>query len=153
VIPLLAILVAVLLLPAAAHAKVTCEGPREPARDVPLRGLPDSPIAGRTYLVTARSGKGVNPTPHLGAEHCGGHVPHEATAGAGGWFRRVGDGVYELDLRFPAPGPWAVVYMDRDGRFHELGMRTVRPANGFWPAFGPALWPVEPLALLQLSTK
>jgi hypothetical protein len=159
VILLLAVALVALALPAAAQAKITCEQPRTPARDVPLDGLPDAPVAGRTYDVTATlvPDEGVNPVPHLGAEHCGGGVPHEATAGAGGWFRPRGGGVYVLELRFSHPGPWAVSFMDRHGRFHELGLRTVLPANGFWPArapevllraFGPVVWIFEPGALL-----
>jgi hypothetical protein len=165
VIPLLAIaLAAVLVLPAAvAQAKITCEEPHLRDRGAPVEGLPEAPVAGRTYTVTATLApdEGVNPTPHLGAEYCGDAVPHEATAGAGGWFRRRGGGEYVLELRFRHHGPWMVSFMDRHGGFHELGMRTVLPANGFWPApdpeplpraalraFGPVVWMFEPGALL-----
>jgi hypothetical protein len=138
VVAVLVILLAALLLPAAAQAKVTCEQPPQPARDVPLRGLPEHPISGRSYRIVAwqRPDEGVNPAPHLGAEYCGDDAPLEALAGAGDWFRRVpgGGGHYELELRFPVAGPWAVSFMDRWGRFHDLGVRTVLPANGFSPA-------------------
>jgi hypothetical protein len=138
VIVVLAILLAVLVLPAAAHAKFTCEQPRTPARDVPLRGLPDHPVAERTYRIVAtlRPDEGVNPVPNLGAQYCGDDATRDARAGAGGWFRRVpgSGGRYALELRFASPGPWALSFMDRHGRFHELGLRSVRPANGFWPA-------------------
>jgi hypothetical protein len=133
-----------LVLPAAAQAKVTCEQPGRPARDVPIRGLPAHPVAERTYrlVATLRPDEGVNPAPHLGAEYCGGDAPREAMAGAGGWFRRVpgGGGAYVLELRFASPGPWAVSFMDRHGHFHELGLRSVRPANGFRPAPLGLVW-------------
>jgi hypothetical protein len=133
VIAVLGILLVALLLPASAEAKVTCEGPHIPDRDAPLRGLPDHPIVGRTYRLTATlPDRGVNPVPHLGAEYCGRAAPHESRAGAGGWFRRVpgAGGTYLLELRFRSAGPWAVSFMDRHGWFYELGIRTVLPANG-----------------------
>jgi hypothetical protein len=135
VVPVLALVIATMLLPAVAEAKVTCEGARQPERDVRLRGLPDDPVAGRVYRLTAtlRPDEGVNHAPHLGAQHCGDRVPHEARAGAGGWFRRQnvhGDRVYGLDLRFSAPGPWALSFMDRAGRFHDLGWRWVETPGG-----------------------
>jgi hypothetical protein len=140
VIPLVALLVAVLALPAAAQAKVTCTPPagREPG--APLHGLPDHPIADRTYRLTATlPDRGVNPVPHLGAEYCGHDRTPESVAGAGGWFRRVpgAGGSFALELRFPSAGPWAVSFMDRDGRFHELGILTVLPADGFSPSRSP----------------
>jgi hypothetical protein len=134
VISLLAIAIAALLLPAAADAKLTCDGARRPERDVPLRGLPGDLVAGRVYRLTAtlRPDEGVNHAPHFAAEHCGDPVPHEAAAGAGGWFRRQGGdgaGVYVLELRFTASGPWALSFMDRHGRFHDLGLRWVEKAG------------------------
>jgi len=127
--------IAALLMPAAAAAKVTCEEPRRPAEDVPLRGLPDAPIEGREYRLTAvlRAEVGVNPAPHLAVEYCGDDVPRESAASPGGWFReRRGRGadVYVLDLRFDHPGPWTLAFMDRTGAFKELGFRHVRAADG-----------------------
>jgi hypothetical protein len=164
VLPLLAIaLAAALVLPAAAQAKITCKEPRTPDPDVPVEGLPEAPVAGRTYTVTATLApdEGVNPVPHLGAEYCGDAVANAATAGAGDWFKRRGRGEYVLELRFRHPGPWMVSFMDRHGHFHELGMRTVLPANGVWPApdpepvpraalraFGLVVWIFERGALL-----
>jgi hypothetical protein len=120
-----------LLLPTVAEAKITCEEPQRPARQAPLRGLPDTPVAGREYRLTAvlRPDAGVNPAPHLAAQHCGPLAPHEVAAGAGGGFQRRGRGVYTLVLRFDRPGPWALSLMDRHGRFHELGFRQVRAAE------------------------
>src|SRR5918992_3331367 len=90
VIPLVALLVAALALPAAAQARVPCTPPAGPEPGAPLRGLPDHPVADRTYRLTATlPDRGVNPVPHLGAEYCGWAAPHESRAGAGGWFRRV----------------------------------------------------------------
>jgi hypothetical protein len=135
VLALLAILLAALVLPAAAQAKVTCEEPRRAGRDVPLRGLPAAPEVDRVYRLTAtlQDGEGVNPAPHLAAEYCGGGAAHEATAGAGGWFSARGNGRYVLDLRFTHPGPWAVSFMDRDGVFHDLGIRRVGPTERLAP--------------------
>jgi hypothetical protein len=151
VIAVLAILLAALLLPPAAHAKVSCASPAHAEPGVPLRGLPQQPIADRTYrLVATLPEGGVNPAPHLGAEHCGEDVPRDSIAGAGGWFRRVpgaGEG-FLLELRFPSAGPWAVVFMDRDGGHHELGMLTVLPANGISPARAPRVT-ARKLALLH----
>jgi hypothetical protein len=150
VLPLLALVLAALVLPAAAQAKVTCEQPTRP-ETAPLRGLPDHPIAGRVYQLTARlPDRGVNPVPHLGAEYCGPGVPREATAGAGGWFTRVpgSGGGYLLRLRFPSAGPWAVSFMDRHGRFHELGFRSVLPANGVWTAPIGRAWVEEAVRIL-----
>jgi hypothetical protein len=141
VIAVLALLLAALLLPAAAEAKVTC-APVDAEPGVPLRGLPEHPVARRTYpLAVTLLDRGVNPTPHLGAEYCGDDRPHHSAAGAGGWFRRVrgSGGGYALDLRFPFAGPWAASFMDRDGGFHELGVITVLPANGISPAAAPRL--------------
>ena len=136
-IAVLGILLVALLLPASAEAKVTCGGPQSRDRDAPLRGLPDHPVVGRTYRLTATlPDRGVNPVPHLGAEYCGWAAPHESRGGAGGWFRRVpgAGGTYLLELRFRSAGPWAVSFMDRHGWFYELGIRTVLPANGISPA-------------------
>jgi hypothetical protein len=151
VLPLLALVLAALLLPAAAEAKVTCEQPTRPKPGAPLRGLPDHPIAGRVYQLTARlPDRGVNPVPHLGAEYCGRDVPRESKAGAGGWFRRVpgSGGGYLLRLRFPSAGPWAVSFMDRHGRFHELGIRSVRPTGGFWSAPLGLVWVEDAVRIL-----
>ena len=146
---MLALVIAALLLPSVADAKITCEEPRRLAEDVPLLGVPDAPVEGREYRITAilRPDEGVNPTPHLAAEYCGGGPPHEATAGAGGWFRARGSGVYALRLRFDHPGPWALSFMDRHGMFHTLGFRNVRPAlsvtrqRQFSTKYGPVPWP------------
>jgi hypothetical protein len=144
-----ALVIAALLLPSVAEAKITCEVPQLPAGDVPLLGVPDAPVVGREYRVKAilRPDEGVNATPHLGAEYCGGGPPQEATAGAGGWFRARGSGVYTLRLRFDHPGPWALSFMDRHGMFHALGFRHVRPAPSatgerqFSTKYGPVPWP------------
>jgi hypothetical protein len=127
----LAIVIAALLLPAGAQAKVTCEEPQRPADHIPLFGLPDAPVAGREYRlsVTLLLDRGVNPAPHLAAEYCG--VARRPVAGAGGWFRARGDGRYTLVLRFDRPGPWALSFMDRHGVFHPLGFRQVRPVPRF----------------------
>jgi hypothetical protein len=135
----LTIVIAALLLPALAEAKVTCAEPQRPAGAVPLRGLPYGPVAGREYRLTAvlRPDEGVNPAPHLAAEYCG--AGSEPVPGAGGWFRARGDGEYTLVLRFDRPGPWVLSFMDRRGVFHPLGFRQVRPAGG------PDLPPKQPL--------
>jgi hypothetical protein len=149
----LALVIAALLLPAPAEAKVTCEEPVRPAAEVPLRGLPDAPIAGREYRLTTvlRAEVGVNPAPHLAAEYCGGGARHESPAGAGGWFRpRAGFGgdFYVLDLRFERAGPWALSFMDRSGVFKNLGLRHVRPAG---EAELPRQQPLAGLAFLALE--
>jgi hypothetical protein len=171
VVVLPALLLMALLLPTVAEAKITCEEPQRAARQAPLRGLPDSPVAGREYRLTAvlRTDAGVNPAPHLAAQHCGPLAPHEVAAGAGGGFQRRGRGVYTLVLRFDRPGPWALSFMDRHGRFHGLGFRQVRPEREAEPApeqplvarlgalaLEQVLWIFEPGAVLaspQFSTK
>jgi hypothetical protein len=70
---------------------------------------------------------GVNPVPHLGAERC--DTDGRERPAADGWFRRVagaGGHVYALTLRFPEPGRWALSLMDREGTFHDFGLRRVR---------------------------
>jgi hypothetical protein len=144
VIALLAIAVVLLALPAAAEAKITCAEPRTPSLDLPLRGVPDNPVAGRTYRITAslRADVGVNAVPYLGAEYCGDDVPRESIAGAGGWFRRLGGGVYVVELRFPTPGPWSVSFMDKHGHFHELDLPPVRGMPSL--SLEQAVWIFEP---------
>jgi hypothetical protein len=149
----LAIVIAALLLPAVAEAKVSCEEPQRPAEDAPLLGLPDAPVEGREYWITAilRRDEGVNPTPHLAAEYCGRgrHLP--TAAGGGGWFRSRGGGVYVLRLRFDRPGPWALSFMDRHGMFNALGFRHVRPAGGAEPAPQQPLGDQHPTGLPFLT--
>jgi hypothetical protein len=142
-----AIVIAALLLPAAAEAKVTCEEPQRPAEDAPLLGVPDAPVEGREYWITAilRPDEGVNAAPHLAAEYCGRDRHLSISAGAGGWFRSRGRGVYVLRLRFDRPGRWALSFMDRHGMFHALGFRPVHPAGGAQPA------PQQPLGDRQLT--
>jgi hypothetical protein len=146
VLPLVAIAVALLALPAAAEAKITCAEPRTPAPNLPLRGLPDHPVADRTYRITAtlRADVGVNAVPYLGAEYCGDDVPRESRAGAGGWFRDEGAGVYVVELRFPTPGPWAVSFMDKHGHFHELDLPPVRGLPSL--SLRQAVWIFQPAA-------
>jgi hypothetical protein len=142
---LVAIAIVLLALPAAAEAKITCAEPLRPEPDPPfLRGVPDDPVAGKTYRITIRlrADVGVNAVPYLGAEYCGDDVPREAMAGAGGWFRRQGAGVYVVELRFPSPGPWAASYMDKHGYFHELDLPPVRGLPSL--SLEQAVWIFQP---------
>jgi hypothetical protein len=153
VVALVAIAVALLALPAAAAAKITCAEPRTPAPNLPLRGVPDDPVADRTYRITAtlRADVGVNPAPYLGAEYCGDDAAPESMAGAGGWFRRQGAGVYAVELRFPDPGPWAVAFMDRHGHFHELDLPPVRGLPSL--SLEQAVWMLQPGAASSLRSR
>jgi hypothetical protein len=153
VIAVVAIAMVLLALPAAAEAKITCAEPRTPSLDLPLHGVPDDPVADRTYRITAtlRADVGVNPVPYLGAEYCGDDVPREAMAGAGGWFRRQGAGVYVVELRFPSPGPWAVSFMDKHGHFHELDLPPVRGLPSL--SLDQAVWLLQPSAASSLRSR
>jgi hypothetical protein len=159
--PLLAGLAAFLIVPAGARAKVTCDarGARTPSVD--LRGLPRSPVVARTYTVrlVTRTTPAVNPGPALATIYCGAGTPVARTRPANGRFRRAGDpaqGVFDIRLRFPRAGPWAVSLMDLDGTFHDLGRRTVRPhsrATARPPSHaaggsGPSAWAVLAVTLL-----
>jgi hypothetical protein len=128
----LAIAVALLVLPAGAAAKFTCEARGAPPDGTVLHGLPAKPIAGQTYALSVTlPADGVNSAPYLGAEYCGDPRGRGRPAGAGGWFRRVRGtqrDVYTLSLRIPKPGRWALSFMDLDGTFHDLGLRSVPPA-------------------------
>jgi hypothetical protein len=145
----LAIVIAALLLPAVAQAKVTCEEPQRPAGHTPLFGVPDAPVVGREYRLSAipLPDRGVNPAPHLAAEYCG--VARRPVAGAGGWFRAREGGRYTLVLRFDRPGPWALSFMDRRGVFHPLGFRQVRGAGERQPALPPQQWLGQLLWIFQ----
>jgi hypothetical protein len=145
VLPLLAFVLAALMLPAAAEAKITCAEPLRPEPDPPfLSGVPDDPVAGKTYRITIRlrADVGVNAVPYLGAEYCGDGVPRDSMSGAGGWFRQRGADVYIVDLRFPSPGPWAVSYMDKHGWFHELDLPPVRGLPSL--SLEQAVWIFQP---------
>jgi hypothetical protein len=127
--PLLAailVLAATLLgFPAAARAKFTCEERGKQPQGFVLRGLPAAPVAERAYPLTVtllRQRHGVNPTPYLGAERCGGR----GVGGAGGWFRRVRGDRYALSLRFSESGSWALSFMDRGGAFYDVGLQRVQ---------------------------
>ena len=140
-LPLLASALVAGVLPSSAGAKFTCEQRGLQPVGAALRGLPASPIAGRSYriVVTLPTSTGVNPRPYLGAQHCeraGGREPAPAIDGR---FRRVGgqgSRVFALNLRFPRPGPWALSFMDLDGSFYDLGLRQVR-----WSATGTRITP------------
>jgi hypothetical protein len=135
---LLVCLCASLLMPAGAAAKVTCDtgGPRAPSID--LRGLPRSPVVGRTYsLRLVTHARALNDRPVLMTMHCGAGNPVANTSPANGSFRRLGDpagGVFTLSVRFPRAGPWAVSVMDLDGSFFDLGRRKVRAEAAAPPA-------------------
>lgn len=118
----------VLAFPAAASAKFTCEERGKRPHGFVLRGLPAAPVAGTAYPLTVtllRQRHGVNPTPYLGAERCGGG----GVGGAGGWFRHAHGDRYVLSLRFSDPGRWALSFMDRGGAFYDLGVRRVQAAR------------------------
>jgi hypothetical protein len=116
-----------LFVPAGAAAKVTCEsrGVRTPSID--LSDVPLSPVVGRTYAVRlVTDASALNPRPALATVYCGAGHHLAATTPADGWFRRVARGVYDVRVRFPRAGSWAISVMDLDGSFHDLGRRIVR---------------------------
>jgi hypothetical protein len=124
---LLCLAAAGLLVPADAGAKVSCEsrGVRTPSID--LRGLPRSPVVGRTYTVRlVTHARAWNPRPALATVYCGAGNAIAVTKPANGWFRRA-RGVFDVMARFPQAGSWAISVMDLDGSFHDLGRRHVRP--------------------------
>jgi LPXTG-motif cell wall-anchored protein len=128
---LLASAVSAVLLPGDALAKFTCEERGRRPERIAARGLPASPIAGRSYrlVVTLPRSSSANPRPYLGAQFCGEASERATAPGIDGWFRRVGgDGsrVFALDVRFPQPGRWALSFMDLDGSFYDFGLRRVR---------------------------
>jgi hypothetical protein len=131
---------ALLAFPITAEAKFTCRDRGDRPQGFVLRGLPAVPVAVRAYPLTAtllRHRRGVNPTPHLGAQRCGRGSP----ASAGGGFRHVHGDSYVLSLRFPEPGRWALSFMNRDGTFYDVGVRRVAAA-------GPGLWLAAPVKRL-----
>jgi hypothetical protein len=122
------------LLPGSADAKFTCEDRGLEPEGIVLRGLPASPIAGRSYTltVTLLDGYGPNSGPNLGAQYCGESVEPKNAPGIDAWFRRVGGAgspVFSADVRFPRPGPWALSVMDLDGYFYDFGLRDVRATS------------------------
>ena len=126
----LAVVLAAAVLPSSAMAKFTCDARGRPPEGIALRGLPASPLAGRSYriVVTLPRSTGVNARPYLGAQHCGRGSGGEPAPGIDGWFRPVGaqgSRVFTLDVRFPRPGPWALSFMDLDGSFYDFGLRQV----------------------------
>jgi hypothetical protein len=128
---LLASAVSALLLADDALAKFTCDERGQPPDTIALRGLPASPIAGRSYplLVTLPTGYGANPAPYLGGQYCGTAGERATVPGLNGSVRRVGGNgsrVFALELRFPRPGPWALSFMDLDGTFYDFGLRRVK---------------------------
>jgi hypothetical protein len=139
-------------LPSDARAKFTCEERGQEPNGIELRGLPSSPIAGRSYTltVTLADAQGPNPSPYLGGQYCGEAIDPERAPGIDGRFRRAGgdaSGVFKLNLRFSRPGPWALSFMGLDGSFYDFGLREVRPsgpavraalASGASPAGGSA---------------
>ena len=133
-LPLLASALVAGVLPSSAGAKFTCEQRGLQPMGVALRGLPASPIAGRSYriVVTLPTSTGVNPRPYLGAQHCERAGGREPAPSIDGRFRPVGgqgSRVFALDLRFPLPGPWALSFMDLDGSFYDFGLRQVRSST------------------------
>jgi hypothetical protein len=113
-----------------AAAKFSCDDRGRQPEGIAVRGLPANPVAERDYTlaVTLRTGYGANPSPYLGAQHCGDAIEPEDAPGFGGQLKRVGANgsrVFTLDLRFPEPGPWALSFMDLDGTFYDFGLRQV----------------------------
>lgn len=125
--------IALLALPASTPAKISCQerGPRGSA--VEVSGLPTEPVAGRTYAVTFQVGTedAIHRRPRLAVMHCG---RSEARLDANELFRWIPasireGGRYGLDLRFTAPGRWALSVFDRSGQLHDAGLHHVLPAG------------------------
>jgi hypothetical protein len=126
-----------LLVPAAAEAKVTCEGGGIPGAPVALPGLPAEPEADRLYQLTLDlpDAHAVNPRPILMAVRCEPLDPRAGTYGPDGsdsaLFRgtTAGAGGSRFDVRFRGPGRWRLASMDVSGHFRDHGFYAVQPAS------------------------
>lgn len=132
--PVVAAAVAILaLLPLAADAgaKVTCEQRGEHREDIELGGLPARPVAGASYelTITTKDVDASSKAPRLMVMNCDAMGPNEH--GLAPWTRADATsdaGIFQLDVRFPEPGTYAMSVIE-NGLFHDAGLHRVVAAD------------------------
>lgn len=121
-------LLAGLLLPSGAEAKITCASPPQRAQRS-FEGLPSKPLAGVAYEAEIRtaSRNNANPEPLLFVLRCEGAedrefvqlTPIDPQGGSA-------DGRRRFRVEFERAGDWRIALMDRAGRFFDAGRYAVR---------------------------